>query len=70
MLNMKKQYRAEIRELKKKNRATSDEFNAAIRSIRTLRYQLIRQEAVTRRIMLKRVDRNNRRIAILEGRLW
>lgn len=68
-LNMNKEIRKELRELKRQGRAASNEFNAATRAIATTRRMLVRDEKAAARIYHKKTDRLFRRQAILEGRL-
>ncbi|MDR3457997.1 MAG: hypothetical protein P4N60_11165 [Verrucomicrobiae bacterium] len=68
-MNMQKEIRTELRDLKKQNRAALGDFNAAMKQIAKARKKLLQDEAVAARIFRKRGDRILRRQAILEGRL-
>jgi hypothetical protein len=68
-MNMKKQWRAELRTLKKNRRLTDLEFLRLNKKLRLLIASFTRQINRNSRVCLRQTGRLDRRIAILEGRL-
>jgi hypothetical protein len=68
-MNMNKQYRAEIRQLRRNSRKVQSDFKILTRDCEADLRSLVRFHMRTKKRVEREEARINRRIAILEGRL-